>query len=102
MKAKLKQALNLAALRERYASRQARPSDVIAEIYEAIAAEPLNPVWISVVPRETALARAAALERDPLATAKPLYGVPFAIKDNIDLAGLPTTARCPAYAYKPE
>jgi allophanate hydrolase len=95
-------ALNLAALRARYASRQAKPTDTVAAIYHALAAQPLNPIWISLVPREIAMARAAALERDPLATAKPLYGVPFAIKDNIDLAGLPTTAGCPAYAYQPE
>jgi allophanate hydrolase len=98
---KPKPALNLAALRARYASRQTKPTDVIAEIYTALAASPLDPVWVSLVPREIAMAAAAALERDPLATAKPLYGVPFAIKDNIDLAGLPTTAGCPAYAYRP-
>ena len=56
-----------------------------------------DPIWISTVPREKALARARKLERDSLAAALPLYGVPFAIKDNIDLAGLPTTAGCPAY-----
>ncbi len=66
-----------------------------------MAAQPLEPVWISVVPREKALARARKLERDPVAPVRPLYGVPFAIKDNIDLAGLPTTAGCPAYAHQP-
>lgn len=61
-------------------------------------------VWISRVPPEDVIARAIAL--DALAPAQkalmPLFGVPFAVKDNIDLAGLPTTAACPAYAYMPE
>jgi allophanate hydrolase len=48
------------------------------------------------------LARAQELESDPAAVMLPLYGTPFAIKDNIDLAGVPTTAGCPAYAYAPE
>jgi allophanate hydrolase len=83
-----------------------KPSEVIAGIYDRIDAAPLapvgiSPVWISLVSRETALARAHALEADPQAAAKPLYGLPFAIKDNIDLAGLPTTAGCPAFAYSP-
>jgi allophanate hydrolase len=78
-----------------------KPSEIIADIYDRIDSAPLAPVWISLVPREAALKRAHELEADPQAAAKPLYGLPFAIKDNIDLAGLPTTAGCPAYAYSP-
>ncbi len=94
-------ALNLGGLRELYRSREARPSEVVAEVYRRIAAGPLEPVWISLVPREVAIARARKLEADSLAAAKPLFGVPFAVKDNIDVAGVPTTAGCPGYAYTP-
>ena len=96
-----KLALNTGALRALYRSGEARPSDVVAALYDRIQAEPLQPVWISMVPREVALAQARKLERDPLGSARPLYGIPFAIKDNIDLAGLPTTAGCPGFSYSP-
>jgi allophanate hydrolase len=66
----------------------------IEEIYDRIASGPLGPVWISVAPREESIDRARTAEG-------PLAGLTFAIKDNIDLAGLPTTAGCPAYAYSP-
>jgi allophanate hydrolase len=88
-------------LRELYKSGSATPSDVVAAVYEKLAGGTLDPVWISVVPREKSIARARKLERDPLAAVRPLYGVPFAIKDNIDLSGLPTTAACPAFSYVP-
>ena len=94
--------LDFNPLQEAYKAGRLRPSEVVAEIYGRIAAVPLAPVWISIVPRERALAMARELERDSLAPARPLYGIPFAIKDNIDLAGLPTTAGCPAYAYQPK
>jgi allophanate hydrolase len=94
--------LDLGSLRTLYASKQVQPSEVIADVYDRIAAAPTKPVWISLVPRGEALARARALEKDSAAITGTLYGVPFAIKDNIDLAGLPTTAGCPAYAYAPE
>ncbi len=95
-------ALNMGSLRDLYRSGQARPCDVVANLYDRIRSAPPAPVWISLAPREAAIARARALERDPMATARPLYGVPFAIKDNIDWAGLPTTAGCPGYAYSPD
>jgi allophanate hydrolase len=94
--------LDLSSLRALYSSGQARPADVIESIYDRIGAGREKPVWISLVPREAALERARELENDPAAMAQPLYGVPFAIKDNIDLAGLPTTAGCPAYRYSPK
>jgi allophanate hydrolase len=78
-----------------------RPTETIAAVYDRIEGEPLNPVWISLVPRAAALEMARALEADPAAASLPLYGVPFAVKDNIDVAGVPTTAACPAYTYDP-
>jgi allophanate hydrolase len=68
--------------------------DRMNELYDRIASVPLSPVWISLVPREIALARAR--ESQGL-----LAGLTFAVKDNIDVLGLPTTAGCPAYAYSP-
>jgi allophanate hydrolase len=61
-------------------------------------AGPLNPVWISLAPRTAALAQARQVEAHP---ELPLAGATFAVKDNIDVAGIPTTAGCPAYAYTP-
>lgn len=92
--------MNIAALQEEYACGR-KPSEVIASIYGRIEAGPLNPVWISLVPREQALGRAHELERKDGAHALPLYGIPFAVKDNFDVAGMPTTAGCPAYSYTP-
>ena len=57
-------------------------------------------VWISLLPVEEAITRAERVESD--SGELPLRGRTFAIKDNIDLAGLPTTAACPAFAYPPK
>jgi allophanate hydrolase len=61
-------------------------------------------VWISRLGAAALHARAAELEaiRQKGAELPPLFGIPFAVKDNIDLAGVPTTAACPAFAYTPQ
>jgi allophanate hydrolase len=63
-------------------------------------------LWISRVDRAALDERVRALEAaaraDPGLVARlPLYAIPFAVKDNIDVAGMPTTAACPAFAYTP-
>src|SRR5208283_5570633 len=61
-----------------------------------------GPVWLALRAHHELMARAQKLER--LAMSRhdfPLYGVTFGVKDNIDVAGLPTTAGCPAFAYTP-
>ena len=57
-------------------------------------------IWITRLPDGAVLARAAALETEGR-QGRALWGVPFAVKDNIDVAGLPTTSACPGYAYTP-
>ena len=65
----------------------------------ADAADPA--IWIARVDRDRLMAEAAALDaRGPAGL--PLFGAPFAVKDNLDVAGLPTTAACPAFAFTPE
>ncbi|MBI1260817.1 MAG: allophanate hydrolase [Rhizobiales bacterium] len=92
----------ISALHESYAN-GVRVEDVIKESLARIEAYADKAVWISRVPEETVLERARALDAlSPEKKARlPLFGLPFAIKDNIDLAGLPTTAACPAFAYEP-
>ena len=77
------------------------PLAVIEAVYERIAAGGDNPVWITLTPEADARERARELAADPGASRLPLYGIPFAVKDNIDVAGLPTTAACPAFSYRP-
>ena len=58
-------------------------------------------IWITRRPDHAILADAAQLEAEG-PNGRALWGVPFAVKDNIDVAGLPTTAACPGFAYTPD
>jgi allophanate hydrolase len=92
--------MDITSLHKIYASGRSTPEAVLNEIYDRIDAEGLHPVWIALIPRQQALERAKKLQSAD-SVSLPLYGVPFAVKDNIDVAGIPTTAACPDYAYTP-
>ncbi|QGZ58626.1 allophanate hydrolase [Paraburkholderia acidiphila] len=95
------------ALLDSYARKSTTPREVVETLIARIAASGRPEVWLSrvsegdlarrVAELEAAYARlgAAVFER------MPLFGVPFAVKDNIDVAGMPTTAACDAFAYTP-
>lgn len=94
---------SLASLRAAFAS-GVRAEDVAREALARAAANEDPAIWISRFDDEAVLARARALDALPreVRARMPLFGVPFAVKDNIDVEGLPTTAACPAFAYRPE
>src|SRR3954466_5314764 len=61
-----------------------------------------NPIWITRFTRDQIERQlAAAIDRQKSGIAQPLFGLTFAIKDNIDFAGVTTTAACPDFAYTP-
>lgn len=91
--------MDIAALKAAYDRGAETPRAVVAAIYDEIEQAGTLPVWISLVDRADSLKRAQALEADAAARALPLYGIPFAVKDNFDVAGMTTTAACPAFAH---
>ena len=90
----------LAAIVAAHLSGIATPAMTVARSYARIRAHADPAVFIWLRPEEQAIAEAASLPAEE-ARSMPLYGVPIAVKDNIDVAGLPTTAACPAFAYMP-
>ncbi|MEO0916443.1 MAG: allophanate hydrolase [Pseudomonadota bacterium] len=91
--------LTFASLRQAY-SGGTSPAQIVRQVYARIEQVADPNIFLCLFPKEDLLAEAAAL--GTYDAANPLWGVPFVIKDNIDVAGKPTTAACPEFAYVPE
>ena len=93
--------LDLATLRQAYLGGALEPLLLVEELIARLAVNPRPEAWITLVTAVQLRAAARALQgRDPRDL--PLYGIPFAVKDNIDVTGLPTTAACPSFEHLPE
>ncbi len=92
--------LQISHLRKLYLSSALKPTDLVKQLDAEIGNEDSRNIWIRRLTFDEMMVYAKRLEGKSIADL-PLYGVPFAIKDNIDLAGIPTTAACPEYAFTP-
>jgi len=87
---------SVGALVAAYQNGSSRPAEELTACVARIQSEGERPIWISTFDEQQVLAQLDAAD-----SSGPLYGVPFAVKDNIDVAGLPTTAACPDFSYLP-
>jgi allophanate hydrolase len=88
----------VAEILDAYRAGTVTPEDIVARSFARIRAHGDPAIFITLRDEAEVRAEAGALARDK---ALPLYGIPVAVKDNIDVKGLPTTAACPAFLYRP-
>lgn len=91
-------ALTLSSLAQAYGSGTS-PKQIVEQVYARIEAVADPAIFLCLFPKEQLLEEAERL--GPFDPKRPLWGVPFVIKDNIDVEGQPTTAACPGFAYVP-
>ncbi len=105
--------LDVRTLQRAYENHEITPESLIDAVYARIERDEHPNAFIHLISREEARAKARALgafsslrshapgRASATARGLPLFGVPFGVKDNIDVAGMPTTAACPGFSYLP-
>jgi allophanate hydrolase len=95
--------LDLTSLALLFQDRNVDASAVLSDVLDRVEAYADPAVWIHRLPRRAVLQQAeVATKRRARGEPMPFYGVPFAVKDSIDVAGYPTTCACPAYSRLPD
>ncbi|MEP3350254.1 MAG: allophanate hydrolase [Marinomonas sp.] len=92
--------MGIDALREQYKSGQLTPQALMQNIRERAEQYQDYNIWIHLLTEAEQAVWLADLANKDM-DSHPLWGIPFVIKDNIDLAGIPTTAACKEFAYTP-
>jgi allophanate hydrolase len=90
----------VAEILDAYRADHVTPVEILARCYARIRALDDPAIFISLLDEEQALAEARELMAGE-GKELPLYGIPIGVKDNIDVLGLPTTAACPGFSYRP-
>ena len=94
--------LDFHSLRARYAAATLTPTALVEQLSDSWQASRAKGVWIHLESKADLLAAARVLEqRKAAGETLPLYGLPFGVKDNIDVACMPTTAACPGFSHVP-
>lgn len=94
--------MSMAALRHAYIDQHISPEVVVSEVFRRIQAYPDPHVWTELVDEGVARAKARELMANPDAKHLPLFGVPFSVKDNVDVAGMATTCGCEGFERQPD
>lgn len=95
--------IEIQSLLNAYLAGSTNPESIVDQIFERIEEYRSYNIWIKVLDKQSVYSQiATAKVKLAQGLQLSLYGIPFAVKDNIDVAGLPTTAACPEFAYTPE